>query len=239
TWTGCSMPPSSAGDVRVAGSRIDAWSRMTHFLTTHVAGHGYLAVFVLMVLESMFIPIPSEVIMLFGGALAGGLLAEPGQAHVTLVGVGLLGAAGNVVGSLIGYAIGRYGGGALVEHRWVSWLIRPHHVERADAFFVRHGSAAVFVGRLLPVVRTFISLPAGLARMPVGRFTVFTALGCLPWTFALAAIGDAVAQNWDSVARGFSIFSIVLAVFLVIALVVWWRRNAGTDDPATETGARR
>lgn len=203
---------------------------MTHFLTTYVAHHGYLAVFVLMVLESMFIPVPSEVIMLFGGALAGGLYAEAGQSHVTLVGVALIGALGNVVGSLIGYAIGRYGGTALVEHRWVSWLIRPHHVERADAFFQRHGSAAVFFGRLLPVVRTFISLPAGLTRMPVGRFTVFTALGCLPWTFALAAIGDAITKNWDSVAHGFSIFSVVFGVLLIIALVVWWRRNAGTDD---------
>lgn len=212
---------------------------MTHFLTTYVAHHGYLAVFVLMVLESMFIPIPSEVIMLFGGALAGGLLAEPGQSHVTLVGVALLGALGNVVGSLIGYAIGRYGGTALVEHHWVSWLIRPHHVERADAFFQRHGSVAVFLGRLLPVVRTFISLPAGLARMPVGRFTVFTALGCLPWTFALAAIGDAITKNWDSVAHGFTVFSVVLAVILIVALVVWWRRNAGTDELADDTGARR
>ncbi|HEX7354644.1 MAG TPA: DedA family protein [Mycobacteriales bacterium] len=204
---------------------------MTHFLTTYVADNGYLAVFALMVLESMFVPIPSEVIMLFGGALAGGLLAQPGEAHVTLVGVALLGALGNVVGSLIGYAIGRYGGGALVEHRWVSWLIRPHHVEQANAFFDRHGSAAVFLGRLLPVVRTFVSLPAGLARMPLGRFTVFTALGCLPWTFALAAIGDAVAANWDTVAHGFTLFTVVLAVLLLIALVVWWRRNAGTDDP--------
>ena len=225
-----------AADVPHAGGPTEAWNRMTHFLTTSVAGHGYLAVFVLMVLESMFIPIPSEVIMLFGGALAGGLLAEPGQAHVTLVGIALLGALGNVLGSLIGYAIGRYGGQALVEHRWLSWLIRPHHIVRANAFFAQHGSAAVFVGRLLPVVRTFISLPAGLARMPVGRFTVFTAVGCLPWTFALAAIGDAVATHWSSVAHAFGVFSIVLAVVLVIALVYWWRRNAGGDRTALARG---
>lgn len=199
---------------------------MTHFLTTTIADHGYLAVFVLMVLESMFIPIPSEVIMLYGGALAGGLAIGHAHSGVLLWGIGLAGTAGNLVGSLIGYAIGRYGGDAVVSHRSVSWLIRPHHVERANDFFARHGAAAVFVGRLLPVVRTFISLPAGLARMPVGRFALFTTLGCLPWTFALAAIGDAVAANWDSVARGFTPVSIVIAIALVVALVVWWRRNA-------------
>jgi membrane protein DedA with SNARE-associated domain len=121
---------------------------VTHFLMTTVADHGYLAVFVLMVLESMFIPIPSEVVMLFGGALAGGLLAGSGHAHVDLVGIGLVGTAGNLVGSLGGYAIGRYGGQAVVSHRSVSWLIRPHHVERAEQFFARRGSVAVFVGRL-------------------------------------------------------------------------------------------
>ncbi len=199
---------------------------MTHFLTTTVADHGYLAVFLLMVLESMFVPIPSEVIMLFGGALAGGLLAGHGDAHVSLWGIGLVGAVGDLTGSCIGYSIGRYGGQAVVEHRSLSWLIRPHHLEKADAFFARRGQLAVFVGRLLPVVRTFISLPAGLARMPFGRFVLFTALGCLPWTFALAAIGDAVAGHWDSVAHALSYLSIVIAVVLVVALVVWWRRNA-------------
>ena len=200
---------------------------MTHFLTTTVAHHGYLAVLLLMVLESMFIPIPSEVIMLFGGALAGGLTVSGHHAHVTWWGMGLVGAAGNLVGSLIGYAIGRYGGQAVVSHRSVSWLIRPHHVEKAEEFFGRHGQLAVFVGRLLPVVRTFISLPAGLAEMPIARFSLFTLLGCLPWTFALALIGDAVASHWDSVAHGFTPVSIVIAVILVVALVVWWRRNAG------------
>jgi membrane protein DedA with SNARE-associated domain len=210
---------------------------VTHFLMTTVADHGYLAVFVLMVLESMFIPIPSEVVMLFGGALAGGLLAGSGHAHVDLVGIGLVGTAGNLVGSLGGYAIGRYGGQAVVSHRSVSWLIRPHHVERAEQFFARRGSVAVFVGRLLPVVRTFVSLPAGLAEMPIGRFVAFTTLGCLPWTFALAAIGDAVAGHWDSVARGFTPVSIVVAVLLVVGLVVWWRRNA--DSPATKEPVAR
>jgi membrane protein DedA with SNARE-associated domain len=88
------------------------------------------------------------------------------------------------------------------------------------------------------VVRTFISLPAGLARMPVGRFTVFTALGCLPWTFALAAIGDAITEHWDSVAHGFTVFSVVLAVILIVALVMWWRRNTGTENLADDRAVR-
>lgn len=194
---------------------------MTHFLTTQIAHHGYLAVFILMVLESACIPIPSEVIMLFGGALAGGLLAIHGHAQVGLVGIGLAGAVGNLAGSLIAYVVGRAGGRPLLEHYGRYLLIQTHHIDRAEAFFRRRGDLAVLVGRLLPVVRTFISLPAGVANMPVGRFAVFTLIGCLPWTFALAGVGYAVAANWNSVAHGFTYASIAIAVFIVAA-IAWW-----------------
>lgn len=135
---------------------------MNHFLTTNVADHGYVAVFVLMVLESACIPIPSEVIMLFGGALAGGLLAA-GHAHVGLAGVGLAGAVGNLVGSLVAYWVGRAGGRPLLERYGRYLLIRPEHLDQAEEFFARRGDVAVLVGRVLPVIRTFISLPAGVA----------------------------------------------------------------------------
>lgn len=198
---------------------------MTSFLTHQVAGHGLLAVFVLMVLESACIPIPSEVIMLFGGALAGGLLATHGHAHVTLLGVGLAGALGNLVGSLVAYGVGRAGGRPLLERHGGLVHLTPARLARTEAFFARRGDAAVLVGRVLPLIRTFISLPAGVSGMPVGRFAAFTLLGCLPWTFALAAAGDALAANWDSITGWFTAIGIVIAVAVVVAAVVALRRS--------------
>ncbi|MBV9660554.1 MAG: DedA family protein [Acidimicrobiales bacterium] len=210
---------------------------MTHFLTTQINHHGYLAIFFLMLLESACIPIPSEVIMLFGGALAGGLLATAGHAHVGLFGVGLAGALGNLAGSLVAYAVGRAGGRPLLERYGRHILIQPEHIDRAEAFFRRRGDVAVLVGRVLPVVRTFVSLPAGIAEMPVGRFTLYTLVGCLPWTFALAGVGYAVAANWHSVASAFSYVSIVFAV-VIVAAIGWWvlrrvRSRADADRGAT------
>lgn len=155
---------------------------MEHFLVTQIDQHGYLAVLLLMTLESACVPIPSEVVMLFGGALAGGLVIAGVHLQLNVAGVALAGAAGNLIGSLIAYAVGRYAGRAAIE-RWGRWVrIRPHDLDRADAFFERRGDLAVLVGRVLPVVRTFISLPAGIARVPVVRFAVLTTIGSLPWT---------------------------------------------------------
>lgn len=206
---------------------------MTHSLTTLIAHHGYLAVFVLMVLESACIPVPSEVVMPFGGALAAGLLAG-GDAHVGLAGIGLAGALGNVVGALIAYGVGRSGGRALLERYGRYVLIRHEQLARADAFFARRGAAAVFVGRLLPVVRTFISLPAGVAEMRIAPFALLTLLGSLPWTYALAAAGYALVGSWDRLASAITVVSVVVAV-LAVALVVRWvirRRRAEREKVA-------
>lgn len=194
---------------------------MTHYLTTQISQHGYVAVFVLMLVESACIPIPSEVIMLFGGALAGGLLATGGHAQVNLVGIGLAGAAGNLAGALVAYSVGRAGGRPLLERYGRLLLIRSEHLDRSEAFFARRGDVAVLVGRVLPVVRTFISLPAGIAEMPLGRFSLFTLVGSLPWTFALAGVGYAVAANWDSVASAFTYASVVIGV-IAVAVIAWW-----------------
>jgi membrane protein DedA with SNARE-associated domain len=209
-----------------------------HFISTQVAHHGYLAVFVLMVLESACIPIPSEAIMLFGGALAGGLLVASGHPHVSLAGVALAGAAGNLVGAEIAYAVGRLGGRPLIE-RWGRYiLLRRRDLDRADAFFRRRGSLAVLIGRMLPVVRTFISLPAGAADMPVVRFSVYTLLGSLPWTFGLAAAGQALVANWATVSADFTPASIAIGV-LAVAVIAWWlarayrRRGEADAEPAT------
>ncbi|MDQ6837851.1 MAG: DedA family protein [Actinomycetota bacterium] len=194
---------------------------MEHFVTTQIVSHGYLAVLVLMILESACIPIPSEVIMLFGGALAGGLKLSGVQPHLNVVVVALAGAAGNLIGSLIAYEVGRRGGRPLIEHWGRRILIRRHDLDRAERFFVRRGDAAVLIGRVLPVIRTFISLPAGIAKMPLVRFSVLTLVGSLPWTFALALVGDAVARNWSTVSADFTYVTVVIGLVVVAVIARW------------------
>jgi membrane protein DedA with SNARE-associated domain len=185
-----------------------------------IASYGYLAIFVLMVAESACIPVPSEVTMVFGGALAAGAIAG---AHLNLALVIAVGVAGNVAGSYIAWSVGAYGGRA-AWRRWGRYvLLRPEDIDRADGWFKRHGAKAVFFGRLLPVVRTFISLPAGIARMPPARFGIYTLAGCIPWTAALAWAGYAVGANWQHVVSAFHGATYVIAaviVLLVIAVIV-------------------
>jgi len=186
-----------------------------------IATYGYLAIFVLMLAESACIPVPSELIMTFGGALAAG--AVPGT-QLNLIGVILAGTAGNVAGSYLAWAVGRYGGQPALR-KWGRRLrLREHDLDRAVAWFDRHGNKAVLIGRLLPVVRTFISLPAGIAGMPPLRFGVYTTLGCLPWTTALAVAGYAVGANWESIVTAFHGPSYVIAGIVAVAVViaVWW-----------------
>ena len=190
---------------------------MQHFITTY----GYLAIFLLMMAESACIPVPSEVIMTFGGALAAG--AVPGTS-LNLVGVIAAGVAGNVAGSYLAWAAGRYGGQPAL-HRWGRRLrLRDHDLDRASSWFARYGPRAVLIGRLLPVVRTFISLPAGIAGMDPVRFGIYTTIGCIPWTAALAVAGYAVGANWESIANAFHGPSYIIAAVVLLAIVIGvWR----------------
>jgi membrane protein DedA with SNARE-associated domain len=200
-----------------------------HLIRVTIEDYGYLAVFVLMVLESACIPIPSEVTMLFGGAAANATFAAslPGHPpHLNFLLIGLMGTLGNLVGSWVAYWVGRVGGRPLVE-RWGRYVfLRAHELDRAEAWFADHGDTAVFVSRLLPVVRTFISLPAGVAEMPFGTFSVYTFAGCLPWTFALAGVGYALGSRWTLVERYFRPISIVVATLIVVGLGWWLFRRA-------------
>lgn len=197
---------------------------VVHFMTDEVARFGYLGVFVLMVLESACVPVPSEVTMLFGGALASPSFAAPGR-ELDLWTVALVGTAGNLVGSWLAYLAGAIGGRPLIN-RWGRYLLlTPHEIDRAHEWFERHGEAAVFFSRLLPVVRTFISLPAGVARMNFAKFTLYTILGCLPWSLALAFAGFKLGENWHVVDRIMRPFSLVLAVAFVVAAAWWIRRR--------------
>jgi membrane protein DedA with SNARE-associated domain len=208
---------------------------MQHLIVTY----GYLAVFVLMVAESACIPVPSELIMTFAGALASG--AVPGTS-LNLVAVIAAGVAGNVVGSYLAWAAGRYGGQSALR-RWGHRLwVRDRDLDRANRWFVRYGARAVLIGRVIPVVRTFISLPAGIAGMDPVRFGIYTTIGCIPWTAALAYAGYAVGSNWQSIVNGFRGPTYVIAALVVIGFIVaiWWYvrrhradRAAGGRPPDT------
>ena len=201
---------------------------MEHLIISEISRHGYLAIFLLMTLESACIPIPSEAVMLFGGALAAGITVAGTTTHLNVFDVGLIGAVGNLLGSAIAYLVGRTGGRVLVE-KWGKYLlIRARDIDKAEAFFRKKGDWAVLIGRVLPVVRTFISFPAGIAEMPIYKFAAFTFIGSLPWTFALAYTGQALASNWQSVSNLSTPISIVFGIIL-LAIILWWylkRRQA-------------
>lgn len=194
------------------------------FVTEEIATYGYLAVFLLMVLESACVPIPSEVTMLFGGALATAPVLAPGQ-RLSLVLVVLVGTLGNLVGSWLAYWVGYAGGRPLIDQWGRYLLLRPHEIDRAHDWFERYGHETVFVGRLLPVVRTFVSLPAGVARMRFWKFSLYTLLGCLPWSFGLAFLGSKLGERWDEVERIVRPFSWAIAAALLLAIAWWVRRR--------------
>jgi membrane protein DedA with SNARE-associated domain len=199
---------------------------------------GLPAVFVLMVAESACIPIPSEATMLF----AGFAVADPGASsahhHLTLAGIVVAGVLGNLVGSWIAYGIGRAGRLELVE-RHGRWLhLKPSHIAWADRWFARYGDPAIFFSRMLPIVRTFISLPAGIAKVPFARFTVLTIAGCLPWVLGLALVGEAVGNEWTNVRKGFEYVDyavVALVVLGIVYTVIRWRRGRGdSGEPAVD-----
>lgn len=186
-----------------------------------IASGGYAAVFLLMIAESACIPVPSELIMLFGGALAA-------TGHLNLVAVIVLGAVGNLVGASIAWAVGRAGGRPAIR-RWGRYIwLKESDVDRAARWFERRGPGAVFFGRMLPVVRTFISLPAGVARMDYVRFGSYTLAGSIPWTAALGVAGYEIGAHWHAVEHGISDAGYVIAILAVIgilaALYAGWRR---------------
>jgi membrane protein DedA with SNARE-associated domain len=151
---------------------------------------GLPGVFVLMLLESACIPVPSEATMLFAGF-------NVSRGEYPLMAAVLVGTAANLVGSWVAYAVGYYGRIDILERHGRKLHIKPSHLAWADRWFERHGAATVFFTRMLPIVRTFISLPAGVARMPFWRFSLLTVLGCLPWVFVLTLIGQQVGERWE------------------------------------------
>jgi membrane protein DedA with SNARE-associated domain len=191
--------------------------------TDFIGSAGVVAVFLLMTLESACIPIPSEAIMLFAGF-------SVSKGELTLFGIVTAGVLGNLVGSWIAYAVGYYGRLDLLEKNKLIH-ISPKHLKWADNWFERYGSATVFFSRMLPIVRTFISLPAGVAKMPFWRFTVYTLAGCIPWVLMLALIGEAVGHNWEDWRHKLGYLDYVVLAAIIggaIYLVIKRRRRPAT-----------
>jgi len=207
---------------------------VTHFIG-QFGSWGWVAVFILMVLESACIPVPSEAIMPFAGFVVS-------EGEMSLFAIVTAGVAGNVVGSWISYWIGLYGGRPFVDKYGKYVLLRHHHLDLAERWFERWGAPTVFFSRMLPIVRTFISLPAGMARMPFWKFTLYTTLGCIPWVFMLGYVGVKLGDNWEKI-RSYLHYADYLVLAAIVAIVVWqvvkWRRRGPRDlssDAALEAG---
>lgn len=197
------------------------------FLNGLYGAVGYVGVMVAMAIESAMVPLPSELILPY----AGFLVSDPAQIEPLTGGpwsfwvVVIVATIGNTIGSIVGYAIGAWGGRPFLL-RWGKYLlIRPHEIELADHFFERYGPATAFFSRLLPIVRTFISFPAGVARMPLGKFIVYSTAGALPWSFLLVFAGEQFGSRWTDIRHALQPFDIAIAVGVIalVALFVWWR----------------
>jgi membrane protein DedA with SNARE-associated domain len=217
---------------------------MDHFIVRTLVDYGYAAVFILMLLQGMGIPIPSEVTMALGGAAASSTFVTSvlgsGEQTLSLVWVIVAGVLGDLCGSYIAYAIGRIGGRPLVRKWGVRIFRREHEVERAEQWFDKHGEPAVFVCKMIPLARSYISFPAGVAEMQPIRFGLFVVLGTLPFATGMALLGYAFG---DSVLKYLRVIAIGAAVVLA-ALLVWWfvrrrRRSAASEDVSQPTTSPR
>jgi membrane protein DedA with SNARE-associated domain len=213
---------------------------LSGFIVATISALGYSGIVLLMGIESTCIPLPSEIIMPFSGYLVY-------TGRFSLLGVTVAGAFGCVVGSLIAYYIGMYGGRPLIEKYGRFVLISRHDVDLADRWFSRFGEIIVFVSRLLPVIRTFIAFPAGVARMNLTRFVIYTFLGSLPWCLGLAYVGQRLGEQWDrneTLKTWFHRFDFLIAIVAVLAVIWWVRphlkslREERASEVRTTTGTR-
>src|SRR3954453_7448222 len=194
---------------------------------------GLPGIFALMVFESACIPIPSEATFLFAGF-------NVYNGEYSVLAVVATGVAANLVGSWLAYGVGYFGRVDLLEKHGRKLHIKPSHLQWADRWFERYGAPAGFFSRMLPIIRTFISLPAGVARMPFWRFTVLTVLGCIPWILMLTLIGKAAGSKWEDWKDNLHYVDYAVAAAIVLGvlyLVVRWRRGRGSGSPPPQAAA--
>jgi membrane protein DedA with SNARE-associated domain len=194
----------------------------TNLILDWISDFGYPGIALLMALESACMPVPSEIVMPFAGYLVW-QAEQPGYdgTVMSLLGVSLAGAIGCTLGSILAYAVGKHAGRPFLERYGRYFLIRTSHLDMADRWFERYGDVATFVARLLPVIRTFISLPAGIARMNFKKFVFFSFIGSLPWTAMLAYVGYWLGPSWEDIIEVFHGLDLFI-IAGVAAIIVWY-----------------
>ncbi len=199
---------------------INVVQTLSAFIIAAIEQLGYAGVFVAMAVESACIPLPSEIIMPFAGYVAW-------RGTLTLFGVAIAGTLGCLAGSLVAYYVGAFGGRPLLDQYGKYILIRKGELDRADKWFEKHGDIAVLISRVLPIIRTFISLPAGIARMDIRKFVVYSTLGSFPWCLALAYVGVFLGPHWTDVERFFRYLDVVviIGVVAVIGYLIYHREH--------------
>ena len=206
---------------------------MEHLLATW----GYLALFIIAMLSALGIPVGSEVAITYGGALASGHLTGHHD-HLNIVAVCLVASLGEVVGSSIGYSIGRFGGRTLLERIGRYILLTDKDLDRAESWFERFGESTVFFGRFIPLVRSFVSVAAGLSEMALYKFLIFTTLACTIWCCGLAGMGYALGASWDKVLNDFKDAGYVAAAIAVVLVVVFFVHRLRVVRAEREAKAR-
>ena len=203
---------------------------LVNFATNVVGDLGLPGIFILMLLESACIPIPSEATMLFAGF-------NVHEGEYSLFAITLVGSLANLVGSWAAYAVGYYGRLELVERHGNKLHIKQSHLDWADRWFERYGDATVFFTRMLPIIRTFISLPAGVARMPFWRFSLLTFAGCVPWVFMLGFIGKQAGSKWEDWKDSLHYVDYAVAAIIVLGVAYLLIRRRRGSKPAADAPA--
>lgn len=184
----------------------------------------YPGIIFLMALESACMPVPSEIVMPFAGALV------RTDSNFTILGVTAAGTIGNILGSIIAYWVGMKAGRPLILKYGKFVLIREKHLDWAERWFARYGDPAIFFSRMMPIIRTFISLPAGMARMNFGKFVILTTLGSIPWNFALTYVGYMLGGEWEDIQEIFHKFDLVIvAAIIIVAIIFIWKYLKNSD----------
>jgi len=202
---------------------------LSGFIVATISALGYGGIVLLMAIESACIPLPSEIIMPFSGYLVS-------TGELNLWGVAIAGAVGCVLGSLVAYWVGMYGGRPFIEKYGRYILLSRHDLDIADRWFAKHGEVIVFVSRLLPAIRTFIAFPAGVARMNLTRFVIYTFAGSLPWCLALAYVGQKLGEQWDkddTLKTWFHRFDFLIGIAGVLFVSWWIWRHVKHSRPTT------
>ncbi len=196
---------------------------LTNFIIQTISNSGYLGIFFLMVAESALIPIPSEVIMTFSG-----YLVTTGKFNVILVIVA--GSVGNLVGGLVAYYVGSYLGRGVVLRYGKYVLLKKSHLELAESYFKKYGDRSTFISRLLPVIRTYVSLPAGVAKMNLKKFIVYTLVGSIIWNTALTYVGIKLGEEWNNIRKYSHYLDAAVVIVVIVVIIAYWKKRKTTQQ---------